>query len=113
MTDDSKQPGRIDLRAIDEAAESPVADRVIAEVLVRSAGFLGRPQPDVFEILAAHSRPLFAAAATLLIIATGTLVLTSGASVDTTPDVVLAEWAQSNHVPTNGELLTAFQGYGR
>lgn len=113
MTDDAKQPGRIDLRAIDEGAQAPDADWVIAQALARSAAFPGKPQPGVFAILAAHSRPLFAAAAILLIIATGTLVLTSAGSPDIAPDVVLAEWAQSSHVPTNGELLTAFQGYGR
>lgn len=113
MIEHSKSPGRIDLRAIDEASQSPVADRVIAGVLARSAEFLGKPQPDVFATLGAHLRPLFAAAAILLVIATGALAFVGGPSRVTAADTVLAEWTQSNHVPTNGELLIAFQGYAR
>jgi hypothetical protein len=113
MIDHSKEPGRIDLRAIEEASRPPDADRVISGALARSAEFLGKPQPHVFAALEAYSRPLFAAAAILLMIATGSLAITSGRSGDVEPETVLAEWAQANHVPTNAELLVAFQGYGR
>jgi hypothetical protein len=112
MTDRSRDPGRIDLRAIDEAADPQQADRVIAAAMSRVAAQREAPG-DVLASLVVYWRPLLAVAAVLLLAATGTLVLTRGRTQTDQPVSVVASWAESSHVPTNGELLAAFQGYGR
>ena len=112
MTDISRHPGRIDLRAIDEPADSARAERVIEAAMSRAAANR-HSRTDVFATIAAYARPLFAAAAALVVIATGTLMVTQRPLQDVPPAGVLASWAESNHVPTNGELLAVFQGYDR
>jgi hypothetical protein len=107
-----KDPGRIDLRVIDDA-DAERADRVIAESLARIAA---TPQQEPYDPILIwterYTRPALAAAAVLAAIAIGTLALTEGRG-DAPPLEVsaLASWAESQHVPTNGELLLAFQGY--
>lgn len=112
MTDRSLEPGRVDLRAIDEPADSARADRVIAAAIARVTAGADAPG-DVFAGIEAYARPLVAIAAALLLAATGTLLLTRGGAEADTATNVVADWALSAHVPTNGELLAAFQGYGR
>jgi hypothetical protein len=112
MTDRSREPGRIDLRAIDEPADTAQADRVIAAALAR------RSEPaaataGVLMSIEAYTGPLVAIAAGLIIAASGTLLLTRGRVEADPPTSVVANWAESSHVPTNGELLATFQGYGR
>jgi hypothetical protein len=111
MTDRSRDPGRIDLRAIDEPSDSAQADRVIAAALARAAGESAAPS-DVLSSIETLTRPLLALAATLLVTAFGTLLLTRGRAI-AEPATVVANWAEQSHVPTNGELLATFQGYGR
>jgi hypothetical protein len=114
MTEGQQEPGRIDLRAIDEPDLADRGDRIIAEAIARSAPFFQTPRPDLFAALREHERLLLGIAAVVLVVATGGIVLTrDAAAVRNTPEVLLAEWSRSNHVPTNGELLSAFQGYGR
>ncbi len=113
MIDSGKEPGRIDLGVITEDSQLGNVDRVMAEVHRRRAGNLGNARLGVFAILVEHSRPLVAAAAILLTISMGSLALTSERGPVVPPEVTLAEWARSNHVPTNAELLIAFEGYGR
>ncbi len=112
MTEHSREPGRIDLRAIDTPADPFQADRVIAAAMSRMAAD-GESRGDVLGSIAIYSRPLLAAAAALLVIATGTLITTQGPSQTEQAANVLATWTESSHVPTNGELLAAFQGYDR
>ena len=111
MTDRSREPGRIDLRAVDLPADPLQAERVIAAAMSRMAE--GRESKgDVLVTIMSYSRPLLAAAAALILIATGTLMIGERRATDE-PVSLLATWAESSHVPTNGELLAAFQGYDR
>jgi len=112
MTDISREPGRIDLRAIDEPADPARAERVIAAAVSRIAADRN-PRGDVLATIAIYARPLLAAAAALVVIATGTLIVTQRPTQQDQASSVLASWAESNHVPTNGELLAVFQGYDR
>ena len=112
MTDISREPGRIDLRAIDEPADPARAERVIASAMSRIAADRNSGG-DVLTTIVIYARPLFAAAAALVVIATGTLMVTQRPAQEDQPASVLASWAESNHVPTNGELLAVFQGYDR
>jgi hypothetical protein len=111
MTDNARDPGRIDLRAIDTPADPLQSGRVIAAVLARMAA--EDDATDVLGSVVVYSRPLLAAAAVLLMIAAGTLFLTRGRTQTDQRANMLAAWAQSSHVPTNGELLATFQGYDR
>ena len=112
MTDNSREPGRIDLRAIDEPADPARAERVIAAAMSRVAADRSA-HGDALSTIVIYARPLLAAAAALVVIATGTLMVTQRPSQEDQPASVLASWAASNHVPTNGELLAVFQGYDR
>jgi hypothetical protein len=112
MTDISREPGRIDLRAIDEPGDQARAERVIAAAMSRVAADRNSGG-DVLSTIVIYSRPLLAAAAALVVIATGTLITTPRRTQQDPPASVLASWAESNHVPTNGELLAVFQGYDR
>jgi len=112
MTNRSREPGRIDLRAIDAPADPLQAQQVIAAAMSRMAADR-ESNGDVLTSIVIYARPLLAAAAALLLIATGTLIITQGRAQADQPASVLATWAESSHVPTNGELLAAFQGYDR
>ncbi len=112
MTDRSREPGRIDLRAVDAPADPLQAERVIAAAMSRMA-VVRESRGDVLASIMSYSRPLFAAAAALILIATGTLIVTQRRAATDQPASLLATWAESSHVPTNGELLAAFQGYDR
>jgi hypothetical protein len=112
MTDDARNPGRIDLRAIDEPVLPAQADRVIANAMSRARGRAGQRE-DVAASLLAYARPVLAAAAVLLILAAGAMRLAPARSATTSSSSILATWAEAGHVPTNGELLAAFQGYER
>jgi hypothetical protein len=112
MTETSPEPGRIDLRAIDEPADPARAERVIAAAMSRNAADRNRGA-DALGAILIYTRPLLAAAAALVVIATGTLIVTQRPAQEVQPAGVLASWAESNHVPTNGELLAVFQGYDR
>jgi hypothetical protein len=68
---------------------------------------------DALTTIVIYARPLLAAAAAIVVIATGALMVTQRPAQEDQPVSVLASWAESNHVPTNGELLAVFQGYER
>ena len=115
MTNDGKNPGRIDLRPLADDARFGNFDRVIGAV----HEWRERRRPDhegagsiVFASLVLHARPL-AAAAALLIVLSGVALAYSSRLPAAAPQQTLATWVQSNHVPTNGELLSTFEGYGR
>ena len=113
MTD--RQPlGRIDLRAIDEPTDPRQADRVIGNVLrqVLSKNPVG--PADLLSRLGGLIRPAIAAAAILLFGASVTLRRMNDRSAGTPPPLTSVwSWAEAGRVPTNGELLAAFEGYDR
>ena len=112
MTDSLREPGRIDLRAIDEPADPLQAERVIAAAMSRIVAD-GESSGDVLASIGVYARPLLATAAALVLIATGTLIVTQSRTPTDQSASMLASWAETSHVPTNGELLAAFQGYSR
>lgn len=117
MTDSRNQPeqGRVDLRAL-EPSEAQ-ADRVIGAVMgalpARSRG-AAPSRPDPLEIVGRYLPPRWIAAAVLLVIASSVTVLATRAPEDgKSIESTVATWASQEHVPTNAELLSAFQGYER
>jgi hypothetical protein len=105
MTDarDNNDEDRVDLRALglerDEARENAVMTAVLARLPHRAA--------DVPPLLVLR-RHLLAAAAVLAVIA-GLSALRARGNDD--GESLLLTWATNGHVPTNGELLAAYQGY--
>jgi hypothetical protein len=115
MTDRSPSPaGRIDLRGLD--SDSSREDRVVAATLARLARDPGRePMDELSTTARRYLWPAVAAAAVLVVTAAGTVIVTARPAGDDDagqPVAMLSGWAESQHVPTNGELLLAFQGYG-
>jgi negative regulator of sigma E activity len=104
------------LRAID-SADAQQADRVIAAAMSRiSASPDQYPRDTVVALAERFTRPALVAAAVLAAVAIGTVAFTNARRErDSSPEAsqvaTLASWAESQHVPTNGELLLAFQGY--
>lgn len=118
-TGDASQPGRVDFRALVDDPQFGNVDRVMAAVMAAARDRHGLSVTEASQVrlhvlgaLAAHARPLAAAAAILIALSLAALRL-PGTSPSPPPQQALATWVQSNHVPTNGELLTTFQGYGR
>lgn len=112
MTESSHEPRRIDLRAIDHPPDPLQAERVISGAMARFAAERDSGD-DVLATIVIYTRPLLAVAAALVLAATGTLISTQRQTEPLEPGSVLASWAESSHVPTNGELLAVFQGYDR
>ncbi len=113
MSDQAQEPGRVDFRSLSGDPQFARVDRVMAEVLSRHENARAALPPTVLAMIAAHSRTLFAAAAILIAIATMTLTLPPRAERSVAPEAALASWTQTQHVPTNAELLIAFRGYGQ
>jgi hypothetical protein len=122
MTDSNNEPGgggRADLRALQPSDAQ--ADRVIGAVMSR----LGtRPQrvaptrPDALEIVGRFLPPAWIAAAAVLLTAASLTVVArrqpeATSAEATSIEGTVATWAAEEHVPTNAELLAAFQGYQR
>ncbi|HEY5087194.1 MAG TPA: hypothetical protein VII66_07570 [Gemmatimonadaceae bacterium] len=115
MTDELTNPGRVDFCAISDDPEFANVERVMTAVFARSGAELGSPVPfrhGMLRVLVGHAGPLAAAAAILITGSLTTLALLPAAPAPAPPQT-LATWVQSNHVPTNGELLSTFEGYGR
>jgi hypothetical protein len=70
--------------------------------------------PDALEIVGRYLPPAWIAAAALLVIASSVVVVVKRGPPES-PSVggTVAMWASQEHVPTNAELLSAFQGYQR
>src|SRR5215211_3399214 len=110
--DDSME--RVDLSAF--ALDAAATERMIAAVLANLAARPRRtvvPPHDVLAIVGWHlPRSWIAAAAIVAVI--GSAVIVSRTETRAEPVTsTLALWAAQQHVPTNGELLLAFQGYRR
>ena len=117
MTDSRNQPerGRVDLRALEpgEAQADRVIGAVMAALPTRSQG-TAPSRPDPLEIVGRYLPPRWIAAAALIVIASSVAVVARRAPADSTSiDSTVATWASQEHVPTNAELLSAFQGYER
>ena len=95
---------RIDLRALEP-------DRVQAERVVQAAIARASLGIRVIPWLAGRARPILAAAAVLLLVAYGLLRNAPRQPGPVAPTAALAGWVAAGHVPTNGEILTAYRGY--
>jgi hypothetical protein len=56
---------------------------------------------------------MLAAAALVMAVGFGALVIVTHGPRPADPADLLTEWIDAEHVPTNRELLITFQGYGR
>jgi hypothetical protein len=112
MTDNREKAGRIDLRSLD--VDQSHGERVMASVMDRIRVTPQTPADPLLDLLERSARPVRIVAGLLAAAAVVVVVLTESRR-DSEPPVpgVVAAWAQSQHVPTNGELLATFQGYNR
>jgi hypothetical protein len=111
MTDERARSGgeRVDLRALDAAADDTRRDALIRMVLNRIEE-TSRDVADDLARLRRARRRLLAPAALLAGVAAAVVFAVPRRPPVPLPDPILI-WAQSTHLPTNGELLAAFQGY--
>ena len=118
MSDPNDTPPRFDLRPL--APDAIESERIVSGVMARLASYpqQARARPDVLEIIGGSfaSRPVWIAAAAAIVAIAGVAMLTVTPN-DSAPagsvSTLIATWADRQHVPTNGELLYAFQGYGQ
>lgn len=110
MIDDrTRKDGRLDLRALDARADDARLDVLIRAVVDRLADSPRVASDEVTRLLRARRR-LVAVAAVLAGVAAATMLAGPRRSPAVGADPV-STWAQTSHVPTNGELLAVFQGY--
>jgi hypothetical protein len=114
MADPRSDHDRIDLRGLGLGPDAQREDEVLRAVMARvgdartqraSVPPIDPPLPALFRL----RRVVFAAAAVLAAIATATVVTSGGRGAPSND--VIATWTHASHVPTNGELLAAYQGY--
>ena len=109
-------PDPVDLRALEPTDAQ--ADRVIGGVMAQLGThpqIVERAPADVLEIVGRYFPPVWIAAAAALAIAGSAAAVASrrNEAEATSIDMTVATWAAQQHVPTNAELLAAFQGYQR
>lgn len=117
MTDlrDHPEESRVDLRGIEptDVQANRVIDAVLTELATRSRR-VTPSRPDVLGIVGRFlPRGWIAAAALLLAAASFAVVARRAPAENTSLDRTVAMWASLEYVPTNAELLAAFQGYQR
>jgi hypothetical protein len=107
MTDDPGEPQ--DLAGLQLGDDPARTNALIAGIVARAR----RTPQRSNDIVQLHrmQRTLAAAAAAFVAIAAVTVFMTPRGTADISTDQLIASWADSRHVPTNGELLTLFQGY--
>lgn len=100
---------RLDLRELDLVADRSREDAAVQAVLAR---ITARPIQQEWWAWMARAQRGLAAAAVVFVLLAASLVLT-GRGSDTQGDLatLIESWVTSGQVPTNGELLTAYQGY--
>lgn len=103
MTDDA----RLELRILDLADAPRRTDALVSSVM---AEIKRRPRADGVHELRRYRLVLLAAAAVLCAIALVAMRAFPAGSQVAAADMI-AGWAREGHVPTNGELLAAYQGY--
>lgn len=114
MTESHDRTERIDLRAL--APESAESERVIGAVMARLASrpqLSAVPTNDRLAIVGRYLAPAWIAAAAAVAIACSVAVVSSTDDQPAPVDAMVTMWADQQHIPTNGELLLAFQGYRR
>jgi alpha-D-ribose 1-methylphosphonate 5-phosphate C-P lyase len=110
MIDDrTPNEGRLDLRVLDAGADDARREALIRAVANRLAD-VPRAAADELTRLLRVRRRLLAVAAVLAGVAAAT-VLANPRRSPAVPADPISTWAQTSHVPTNGELLAVFQGY--
>lgn len=110
---DHPSPGRdkrLDLHDLDAGADDARTNAVVAAVLSRISAGASRRDYDIAALVRAQ-RALLAVAAALIAAATATIVSAPRRPTEPRTADVIASWAESRHVPTNGELLAAYRGY--
>ncbi|HEY0529683.1 MAG TPA: hypothetical protein VGD02_12720 [Gemmatimonadaceae bacterium] len=112
MTEDSKS-GRIDLRVLELSGRAGTEDAIIANAIAGSARMRGVPAADAAVDLKRYLRPALLAAGILIVIAAGAVRTIDNSPRVTSPVSTIAEWTETHYVPSDGELLAAFQGYGK
>lgn len=113
MTDHSAVPGRIDLRTLVPETDPADIDRIMANVFRERALDTKSMIPAlsvVCNALIPQAVPLAAAAVILLVLSLAALTLPAPVRA-IAPRQTLSTWMRFNHVPTNGELLSTFEGY--
>jgi hypothetical protein len=102
--------GRLDLRSLDAAADHRRSDAVIRAVM--SSITRGAISLEIVPTLGRLHRGMAAAAVLFALMAAITVLFERGGDRAAGDGMELLErWAQSSHVPSNGELLTVYQGY--
>ena len=107
MTDD--RDGRFDLGALDAGDDPARTNALIARVVAR-ARTVSQVDGDVV-VLRRAQRALAATAAVLVAMAATVVFTTRRDAGPASTGNPIVSWAESHHVPTNGELLALFQGY--
>lgn len=114
---DERDHTPIDLSAIDLFPDPTREDRVVALAMARIRA--AQPAVERRHLLgdvAALWRPTLAAASVIATVAGITISTTRGPEGDASAEQLrsrLLEWAQSGHVPSNGELIATFAGVER
>lgn len=106
---EKRAESRLDLRALDASGDADREDAVIRAVLTRISEREPRSEWPVW--IARAQRGLAAAAAVLLLLAGASFFSAREVSAPADAVELIQAWAASSHVPTNGELLAAFEGY--
>ncbi|HEY1953590.1 MAG TPA: hypothetical protein VGG76_12375 [Gemmatimonadaceae bacterium] len=112
MTDEPKT-GRLDLRALEDGDRARGADEIIRRAILGSARMRGALADDDPRDLRRYLRPAMLAAGILVVIAVGTVRTTRYQRRTPSPITSIAGWTETHHLPSNGELWVAFQGYGQ
>ena len=120
MTDERRPKERPPSDRIDLAVLAPdveESERVIGAVMARLASrpqYAPGPAPlGVLEIIGRYLAPRWIAAAAALVVFASLAGIAANRRAASTAHTAIATWADRQHVPTNGELLLAFQGYRR
>jgi hypothetical protein len=111
MADDRDELRRLDLRVLDIADDALRHNEIARAVMGRITTI--RPlRADWWLSLLGAQRRLAAVAAVLLLVAGAVLFADRQTRGDGLTELI-EDWAKSSHIPTNGELLAAYQGYSR
>ncbi len=113
---------RVDLSALDPAADPDRWERLIRAIMVRAAPELARRAAgyDPFELLGTWARPMIAAAATLAVVALASLMrprgpveLRASASLGVVEALRVpspaADWLSEDRSPTVTDLVSALE----
>lgn len=110
-----RDDGRIDLTALGRSNPAQ-ADSVVGAAMSRIRARTPEREPLLAD-LAGWWRPGLAAAAAIVLCTLGIVLARQRAGSGNAPpasvEARVLDWAESGYVPSNGELLTAFQGYSR